>query len=253
MEFQIYSDLHIEEYDDYPRLPVLKDYLILAGDIGKIGHRPFTQFLHYVNNNWKKVFYVLGNHEYYDNYLTYIELKEMYKNLFKNFNNIILLDKKKVELNNIEILGCTLWSYYPSRAPDNYVNYLQNIKEKKNHLFINDLSKDSYNKMNMEDKQWLLENYNPKKKTIIITHYPLRFNGTTHKKWENEIYKSIFANEINIVTNNILYCVSGHTHYSHNFKHQYENIYYISNQKGSKDERNDYENKFNEKGIYKLF
>ena len=35
LKFQLFSDIHLEFYKSFPKLPILTDYLFLAGDIGQ--------------------------------------------------------------------------------------------------------------------------------------------------------------------------------------------------------------------------
>ncbi len=64
-KFQLFSDIHLEFSKTFFKLPPLTNYLFLAGDIGKLSHLTFKPFFDYCSNNWKEIFYVLGNHEYY--------------------------------------------------------------------------------------------------------------------------------------------------------------------------------------------
>lgn len=236
-EFQLYSDIHLEFYKDYPKIPCLKKYLILAGDIGKINTTCFHKFLEYCNSKWMKVFYVLGNHEYYHSRKTIEKLEKEYELLFQSYENIELLNRKKIFIDNWYILGCTLWSYYCNDLPDNLINCLTKIKKKdyiKNR--IKSIDKNDYNNLHIQDMKWLLKSYNQNENTIIITHYPLIYEGTSHPKYDNKTYKEkqLFANNINLKPNNKLVCISGHTHFSYDFTKNH--IRYIANQFGYKDE-----------------
>ena len=66
--FQLFSDIHLEllKSSKFPKIKPLTDYLFLAGDIGKINTPNYEPFFDYCSENWKKVFYVLGNHEFYN-------------------------------------------------------------------------------------------------------------------------------------------------------------------------------------------
>jgi predicted phosphodiesterase len=82
MKVQIISDIHLEHYDNGFRnfKSIIKpengcDILFLAGDIGNINHDTYKPFLSYVSDNWKEIYYVLGNHEFYN-----------YKNLHNKYN-----------------------------------------------------------------------------------------------------------------------------------------------------------------------
>lgn len=64
-KFQIYSDLHTEFSNTFPKILPLCDTLILAGDICVITNKNFIPFMEYCSIHWKTIVYVLGNHEFY--------------------------------------------------------------------------------------------------------------------------------------------------------------------------------------------
>ena len=109
LKFQLFSDIHLEFYKSFPKLPILTDYLFLAGDIGIITLPNYKDFFDYCSSHWKKTFYVLGNHEYY-NKKTYDKMNQKYKDFFDKYDNIHLLDNNTFELDDIVIIGSTLWS-----------------------------------------------------------------------------------------------------------------------------------------------
>ena len=65
MKIQLFSDFHLEKRDIiYPKPEA--DILVLAGDICEFDYLDSKRaFFMYVNLNWKKVIWILGNHEYY--------------------------------------------------------------------------------------------------------------------------------------------------------------------------------------------
>ena len=109
-KFQLYSDIHLEFYNTFPKIPKLEDNLILAGDIGKLNTVNYKPFFDYCSSSWKKVFYILGNHEYYINKESIEETTNKYKQFFSNYNNIHLLNNSFVTIDNINIYGSTLWT-----------------------------------------------------------------------------------------------------------------------------------------------
>ena len=66
---QVLSDLHLEVCRQYASFEVPKtgaEYLILAGDIGRlIDYEPLLGFLEGLVSSYRRIFYVLGNHEFY--------------------------------------------------------------------------------------------------------------------------------------------------------------------------------------------
>ena len=120
IKISIYSDLHLEF--GYQELPG-GDVLVLAGDICEArnvfkdyrqtktadhaaGTFPYWDFFNIECAKYKKVFYVLGNHEHYHGkfHKTYNELKAILP------NNITLLEKEYFEYNGVVFLGGTLWT-----------------------------------------------------------------------------------------------------------------------------------------------
>lgn len=65
---QILSDLHLEicnQYTSYT-FPTTAPFLLLAGDIGRlIDYNEYVAFLEMQASRYRKVFLVLGNHEFY--------------------------------------------------------------------------------------------------------------------------------------------------------------------------------------------
>lgn len=231
MDIQIISDLHLEQCNEYLKIEPQCEYLFLAGDIGKINNEVYGNFLRYCNDNWKLVFYVLGNHEFYHNKKTYEQLYDEYDKYINSFNNIVLLNKKEYMLNGYKILGCTLWS---NTHITSNLNDFKHIKEKRNGRKY-PISLDTFHKMHEIDKKWLLENYNEDEKTIILTHFPTCRDYIVNPICCHNIYSTYFTNEIHFNNMNSLICISGHTHFSYDIVEN--NVRYISNQYGYQDEQ----------------
>ena len=158
IKIQIISDLHLEFMKKLPKF--LKDfkqadYLFLAGDIGYIQYPHynrgiFYQFICWCTNNYKKVFYIMGNHDAYAIDLNLA--KESLKKISEEQSNFIFLEKGVVsELEGYKVIGCTLWSHIDS---DTY-----NIMNDKNNIKINGqyLERNDFLKMYKDDKAWLNE------------------------------------------------------------------------------------------------
>ena len=235
--FQLFSDLHQEFITNYYKIPPKSDYLILAGDIHNICKSNFKLFFDYVSQNWKEVFYVPGNHEYYDRYQTISYLNKQYKLFFKDYTNIHLLDNNSYILNlneiNIKIIGSTLWS---SITDTQSINDFKFINEKLD-TFI---SKDLFNKLHYESVKYIKDEIdnNNNEKIIVITHFPPIQKNTSSPKYVNEKQhiKDYFSSNILLDFKNqsdkILCWIHGHTHHSNDFIEPETNIRVISNQLG---------------------
>jgi hypothetical protein len=95
-----------------PDWPARAPYLGMLGDIGNIKKRKtYEAIIQREAKKYKTVFLLAGNHEYYNN--EYEETKKQMKELCTQFPNVIFMDKTSIVVDNIRILGTTLWSYVP--------------------------------------------------------------------------------------------------------------------------------------------
>lgn len=120
MKISLVSDLHLEF--GYQTLPG-GDVLILAGDIceyrtlkkqfhetkaegRKPGEFPAYDFFYHECAKYKKVFYVMGNHEHYHHRFdkTLADFKAILP------DNVVMLEKECVEHEGVLFLGATLWT-----------------------------------------------------------------------------------------------------------------------------------------------
>jgi predicted phosphodiesterase len=74
VKIQYCSDIHLEFLEQFSNsaanfedilTPGISPYLVLAGDIGQPHLSLFRLFFEWCSQNWKEVYYVTGNHEYY--------------------------------------------------------------------------------------------------------------------------------------------------------------------------------------------
>ena len=236
--FQVFSDLHQEFITNFYKIPPKSDYLILAGDIHNINKSNFKMFFDYVSTNWKHVFYVPGNHEYYNRYYDIFYLKQEYKVYFKNYVNIHLLDDNAFSLNfndiNIKIIGSTLWS---TVSDIQGINDFKHITEKEDQY----ISKESFNELHNNSVKFLKEQIDSlinNEKIIIVTHFPPIQKNTNSPKHSNEKQhvKDYFSSNILLdfknVSDKISCWIHGHTHYSNDFIDSETGIRVISNQLG---------------------
>ena len=259
---QVFSDIHIELWNNLPMIPVKADYLFLAGDICHITHPLFYPFLDYCSLNWKKTFYILGNHEYYIKKKNYNELifdykykiAERYKNVFCLDNNFITLDEE-----NINIYGATFWtsppfaSTYDAQMSINDYNWISYFNRELGHVvkldinYVKQLSNESFVSL----QKYLNET---DKKTIVMTHFPPQRLGASDPKYlaEKKAHAGYFTWPDGTLEkfklNNVLTWISGHTHWSYDFIQ--DNIRLISNQIGYKYEVGD--TRLKEDGVFKI-
>lgn len=108
--FQIFSDLHLEYHSDLgnkflENIEISAENVILAGDICSLDlmdsvYKAFSK-------KYKRVFFVLGNHEFYGH--TFDTVFTEANRLQKTLNNVYWLNRSIFTIDNLRILGCTLW------------------------------------------------------------------------------------------------------------------------------------------------
>lgn len=279
MNIQLFSDLHLEFHTNYPKIKKFAPILILAGDIGKLSHQPYKDFLNYVSNQWSIIIYVFGNHEFYHSKKTVQTLKKNYTNYIQsNYPNIFILDNSYMYIGNYLFIGSILWSYYPSHYPDNIINCITKIKMKDDKGDTKPIGKQGYNILHKTDKQYILDTLScirvhdidtqtnnsimihESTKIVIITHYPLcntnvsnpLFSSPYNSLFQNNILDEISSIQKKYFPNNQFVSVCGHTHYSFDFIEERNNIRCISNQLGYSNEYKEDLSMFNPKGVYSI-
>jgi DNA repair exonuclease SbcCD nuclease subunit len=238
MSFRIASDLHLEFYTKYyqqlyknntinniqftnlfnslqQNKPV--DYLILAGDItSRSSIDNFNYFLKSICPTYKKVFYVLGNHEFYYEDKTHrghlYDNANYYKNaVLKDVDNLVFLDNEEYTLEHvntlndiktIKIFGSTLWSNVTKEAFElmNDYNFVDLPDVLRKHNETLDFLKD-------KDSEY----------DIIITHH-MPSKSLIDEKYKKNTYGSLnsgFASDCEHVFKALKenrYWIYGHTH-----------------------------------------
>jgi len=258
---QVFSDIHIEYWDKLPTIPIKSKYLFLAGDICRLRHSLFYKFFDFCSANWEKIFYVPGNHEFYDNKKNYNELSFDYQyNLSKKYKNVYFLNNDYIPLNDsINVYGSTFWTSSPfcsnkeAKIYINDYNFISYFNDNLNKvvdldtLFINQLSQNSF----LSLKSYL---DTTNKFTIIMTHFPPVRKETSHPKFlkDKKVQNLYFSwpdetiDKLNL--NNVPLWISGHTHWSYNFGINCTR--FISNQLGYKNELG--ETGLDENGLFSL-
>ncbi len=110
--FQLLSDLHLE-MGTYFTLKAKASYLLLAGDIGYPETQIFKDFMKQCSKKFEKVFYISGNHEYYqsnNNTRSIKQIEDIIKEVCHNYDNVFYLQNDYYDLDYIRIVGSTLWS-----------------------------------------------------------------------------------------------------------------------------------------------
>lgn len=251
---QVISDIHLELHNTIPKITPLAKYLCLAGDIGTLSNKYDTKvekFLTYCSANWEKIFYVLGNHEFYQpaefackkTSLEDLEIK--YKSICAKFSNVHLLsDSSQDILPEIKIYGTTLWTGdygYPYEESDILSDYQMIATKTNNEFDTNILLNSTYIDILSKKQLNLLTEYlkNNKTKSIIMTHFPPIREGSSNPKYlsQPEYMTNYFSwNNIynKLPMTNVVGWISGHTHWSYDIN--INKTRFVSNQIGYSNE-----------------
>lgn len=107
MKINYVSDIHLEFSPNFT-INDSGNILILCGDIipaNLLNERFAKTFFNDISSKFDRVLYVLGNHEFYQYDLTYVDKIKNYFN-----NNITVLHNESIIIDNIKFIGGTCWS-----------------------------------------------------------------------------------------------------------------------------------------------
>lgn len=215
MKLQIVSDLHIEYRSDNVPDPLSlitpsADILIMAGDIGSFyKYDQLKTFLNRLCPYFKVVIYVPGNHEFYNQkgyeskrmstlFKSFIKIEESIKNLF-------ILNRSSLQIGNICIVGCTLWSESNVMIPKFIVRIqdmntkIYNEKHKGDLLYIKKMIK-YCNENNL--------------KLVVVTHHCPTYSVITSKNKLRDKYISLYASNLDylLTKESVHTWICGHIH-----------------------------------------
>lgn len=221
LTFQLLSDIHLE-FGLCKSFKPIADYLILAGDIGYPEHDNFKIFLTEKSKLFNKIFYVAGNHEYYQNWKkgknkhidtieeTNVKIKEIIK---ESGDNIYFLNNDYHDLTpGLRIVGSTLWSHIKKNTPG--ISDSLQIYSEPNLLVTDDFLRTTH-MANVEFiKNQIQEATEKNIKLIMITHH-LPSEQLVLEKYNIEYptYVSHFASNLDyLIKDPIKVWCAGHSH-----------------------------------------
>nr|QBK89933.1 MAG: calcineurin-like phosphoesterase [Pithovirus LCPAC101] len=215
MKFDLLSDLHLERGDvaDYKSLlPLNSTHLIVAGDVARsTDWDRIVNFFGVACTNYSTVWYVLGNHEYYNNLYNntlYYEdkvqkLKDMYKNLIF-LNN----DFQYLKHDDLVIYGGVMWSFSPDKK--NFPSNLPIFKNNKN------ITHEHWNDMHQKFMDGLESAHEYAKshkcKLMVISHYSPVVNESLDSKYHNYNNNFLYCTDLSkYFSDSVVAWVFGHT------------------------------------------
>ena len=217
MKIQYHSDLHLERnnnrvfFDNYKIKPIA-DILILAGDTTASTDKYYQRdFFDYLSENWKEVYMIPGNHEYY-----FIEEKDLLDKPYLNRKirkNVHLLNNQSIVIDDLKIIFSTMWSPISIEKEFHIQDTLKDFMYiyYKDRLLRSSDMKDIFNKsfdyINSEVQN------NKSEKLLIVTHHaPTKL--VISQQYKTSKIQEAFSVELHpfIFDNDIDYWIYGHTH-----------------------------------------
>jgi predicted phosphohydrolase len=220
MKVRYFSDLHLEFIKPnkikqfIQKIPSgMNEICILAGDIGNPYQENYDIFMKFISENFKKTFYIAGNHEYYNKTKTILETNEFMQNYFQQFHNISFLNNNFEIYENYCFIGTTLWSKVTN--PNYEINDIYSIP---NFDYI------EYNKLNKLSIAFLQDTLQKNENCIVITHH-VPSSSLIDIKYKtlqmipyNQWFYCDMDDLIETQKDKIKYWIYGHTHTPSNVK-----------------------------------
>ncbi|KAH8883278.1 putative calcineurin-like phosphoesterase [Thozetella sp. PMI_491] len=233
-EVQLLSDLHLEVGQQYSSftIPRSAPFLLLAGDIGRlIDYDQYLSFLQQQVANYKVIFLVLGNHEFYEtDYDSGLAKAQALVAEPSLRGKVVLLHKTRWDdpNSNFTILGCTLWSAIADSARDIVRAKVKDFKK------ITDWSVEKHNALHADEVAWLKRELQETRgrDVLIATHHAPSLQGTSSPQHVDNPWTSAFATDVlqQGTWEGVGVWAFGHTHFSADF--MCRGVRIVSNQRG---------------------
>jgi len=236
MKLQFLSDIHLEirDFESYESIVTPQaDILALLGDIG-VPSPSLEKFLAWCSSRFEYVFYVPGNHEYYNQ--EGISIDEINNKLQEicDRTKVIFMNNHVCVLGKIALIGSILWSYIPPHAFDIVQSSLNDYKYiyATPRQLITPLDTSNEFVKNMSFLYHSIIDMRKQNKTIVVlTHHTPLTQGTSHPRYDKTLTTHAFSTDIRLhYPDSVTYWLCGHTHF--NFRIKTDQFELISNQWG---------------------
>jgi len=215
MKIQYCSDLHLEfkensEFLNANPIKPVGEILILAGDIFPLKHiEDIKGFINYVSDNFKEVYMIPGNHEWY----RYNIPKEGDSLDTDLRDNVHLINNKEVKIGDTNFIFSTMWSHvkrHNAHEVAKTVNDFRLIGKEGRTLTV-----PQFNKFHENALEFLKDAVKKSvgQKTVVITHHvPTIMNYPP--EYINSPINGAFAVELHdfILDSGVDYWIYGHHH-----------------------------------------
>lgn len=228
MKIQYISDLHLEFLKPKKIHTIVSNlvqsapdesYLALCGDLSpnkNVRHEFLTKLSE--SGKWKQIWFVPGNHDYWLNksakknkYRHRLGIAETLESkhddiLYHNsIPNVVVFDKTKIEVEDVVVLGCTLWTY-----PDSSMDLIMNDYKK-----IPGWSIEQCRMTHCDNRNWLWETLDTLegRKVVILSHHLPSFDAIPEFK-RTDCAISAIASDCDDMCRYAMFWICGHCHSS---------------------------------------
>ena len=155
-------------------LKVAGEILLLAGDIGMFSRMDdYDEFFDYVAKNFKEVYLIAGNHEYYDYYFDFAKVSGKFNKKIRD--NVFLVNNHVAVIDGVRFIFSTMWTKIG--ITNQWV--IQRSMNDFNCIQFGDgtLTVEALNHVHAKNIKFLTRELNKKHKgkTVVITHHAPTF------------------------------------------------------------------------------
>ena len=213
MKIQVCSDLHLEfasNKDWLKHHPILPkgDILVIAGDTYYL-EKNYAEldFIKKVADDFKSVYLIPGNHEYYGGFDSSTAQHPMQLQILEN---VFMVNNKKIEVEGVDLIFSTMWS----KIDRNMLDIMRGMADFRKIKFGNEkFTVDHFNEIHQSSFQFITDSVQSNNKKVVITHH-LPSSLCNAEEFKGSILNDAFCVEKTnfILDHNINYWIYGHSH-----------------------------------------
>lgn len=248
MKIRVISDIHLEfgKFD----LPIMEkeedQVLCISGDLNPVKRlfesdsdsgRSTERFFKSLENRFKEVLYVPGNHEYY--YGDINESDEKFKNLCDLYG-FHFLQEDRIQIEDVFFIGSTLWANFLNENPSvmAYAKYLMNDFKTIRDLSSSDFTFNPKNALLKHKKHldFILRSLkeikkNQGSKVVIMTHHAPHYNSI-HESYRESQLNGAYYTDLGGLIKEYSPDLWIHGHVHHNCNYQIGKTMVVCNPRG---------------------
>jgi len=230
MKFIVLSDIHLEFWFYFiPEMENEKEIVVvLAGDIGLIKkEHTYRDFINNTCDRFKKVIWVLGNHEYYGTNLPSALNKLWVATL--DHENLYVVDKETIVIDDIAFVCATMWTNFDNcnvmtmELAQQWMNDYKRIRTGpecepwRRKLRPMDILQDHREAVKYIFPE-ITKQKEDNKKVVVVTHHLPSFKSV-HESLRTDNLNGAYASELfeDIVDTQPNIWIHGHTHFSFDY------------------------------------